>query len=140
MANLKISALPEYTGDVDPDTDDIAMAIGGITYKVKRWRLDSKQRTLNTATPTAILMDDGILLFDTTSTAITIDLPLANVGKIRIPFKDIGANSATNNITFNRVGSDTIVDSATGQTSTIIASNGYSGQLVSNGVDTWYLM
>jgi hypothetical protein len=102
--------------------------------------IDAGQRFINTASPTAILEADGELLFDTTSTAIAIDLPLASVGKIRVPIKDIGANSNANNITFNRVGSDTITDSAKSQTSTIIASNGFSGYFLSNGVDTWYLL
>ncbi len=98
------------------------------------------QRTINTASPSAILMTDGLLLFDTTSVAPTIDLPAASVGRIEIPFKDIGANASINNITFNRVGADTIVDNLTGQTSTVVASNGFAGKFVSNGVDTWYLM
>jgi hypothetical protein len=97
------------------------------------------QRTVNTASPSAILSTDGTILFDTASTPISINLPLASVGKVKIPFKDIGANSVANNITFNRVGSDTIVDFATGQTTTIIASDGFSGYFLSNGVDTWYL-
>lgn len=103
------------------------------------YSVDGGQRTVNTASPTAILAEDGIILFNTASTAISIDLPLASVGKISIPFKDIGANSSNNNITINRAGSDTIVDSATGQISTIISSDGYAGELLSNGVDTWYL-
>lgn len=97
-------------------------------------------RTLNTATPTAIAYTDGTLLFDTTTTAITVDLPSASVGKVRIPFKDIGANANTNTITLNRVGTDTIVTSVTGQTSAVINVNGDSGYFLSNGVDTWYLI
>ena len=101
--------------------------------------IETAQRVLNTATPTAILKTDGALLFDTTSTAIAIDLPLASVGKIRISFKDVGCNSVANNITFNATGADSIVDTAKAQTSTIIASDGHSGYFLSNGVDTWYL-
>ena len=96
-------------------------------------------RTVDTASPTAILVTDGTILFDTASTAIAIDLPAANLGTHKIPFKDIGCNSASNNITINRVGADTIVDSSTGQTSVIIALNGTSGYFLSNGTDTWYL-
>jgi hypothetical protein len=98
------------------------------------------QRLVNTASPTAILEADGAILFDSAAATIAITLPAASVGKIKIPFKDIGANSSVNNITINRAGSDTIVDSATGQTSTIISSNGFSGYFLSNGVDTWYLL
>jgi len=103
-------------------------------------RREESQRTVNTGSPTAILEADGMILFDSAAATIAIDLPAASVGKIKIPFKDIGANSSVNNITINRVGADTIVDSATGQTSTLIASNGFSGYFLSNGVDTWYLM
>lgn len=102
--------------------------------------IETAQRTITGATPTAILKIDGTILFDSTSNSISIDLPAASVGKIKIPFKDVGANSSVNNITINRAGSDTIVDSATGQTSTIISSNGFSGYFLSNGVDTWYLL
>jgi len=121
--------------------DRIIRLTSDTTYKeVDFYNIDGGQRVVNTASPSAILASDGILLFDTTSTAIAIDLPLASVGKIKIPFKDIGANSSQNNITFNRVGSDTIVDSAKSQISTIISSDGFSGYFLSNGVDTWFLM
>lgn len=97
------------------------------------------QRVVSTASPSPILLSDGLILFDTTSTAISIDLPSASgLGEVRI--KDIGANSSINNITFNRVGADTIVDSSTGQTTTTISSDGFSGSFQNNGVDTWYLM
>lgn len=98
------------------------------------------QRIVNTASPTAILTADGNIMFDSTSTAISIDLPSASVGKVKVPYKDIGVNSSNNNITINRVGSDTIVDTAAAQTSTIIAIDGHSGFFLSDGVDTWYLM
>jgi hypothetical protein len=41
-----------------------------------------------------------------------------------IEIADTGANSATNNITINRAGSDTIIDDSTGLTSVTIAANG----------------
>ena len=97
-------------------------------------------REINTASPAAIQYIDGTLLFDTTSTGITIALPSASIGKVKIPFKDIGANAGTNNITINRDGTDTIVTSTLGNTSVIINVNGDSGYLLSNGVDTWYLI
>lgn len=98
------------------------------------------QRLVDTDAPTAILKADGVILFDTTTATINIDLPLASIGKVIIPFKDIGANSSVNNITINKAGSDTIVDSAIAQSSTVIVSNGFSGNFLSNGVDTWYLL
>ena len=101
--------------------------------------IETAQRIITTASPTAILKTDGVMLFDSTSVTISIALPAASLGKLKIPFKDIGGNSSVRNITINRAGSDTIVDSATGQTSTIISSNGFSGYFLSNGVDTWYL-
>lgn len=103
-------------------------------------RLNVTQRLVNTASPSAILSTDGTILFDSALVIISIDLPLASVGKVKIPFKDSGCNSSTNNITVNRAGSDTITDSATSQASTTIASNGFSGYFLSDGVDTWYLL
>ena len=97
------------------------------------------QRLVTVASPTAILISDGSILFDTNSNPISITLPLASVGKVIIPFKDIGCNAATNNITINRAGTDTIVDIAVGQTSTVIIADGYSAAFVSNGVDTWHV-
>ena len=121
--------------------DRIIRLTSDTTYEeVDFYNIDGGQRLVNTASPTAILATDGIILFDTTSTTISIDLPSASVGKIRVPFKDAGANSVNNNITINRAGSDTIIDSATAQTSTVISSNGFSGYFLSNGVDKWYLM
>jgi len=100
----------------------------------------SSQRTISTASPSAILITDGTILFDSALVKISIDLPLASVGKVKIPFKDSGCNSSNKNITINRAGSNTIVDSAINQTSTIISSNGFSGYFLSDGVDTWYLL
>ena len=98
-----------------------------------------RQRLINTASPTAITKLDGTLLFDTTSTAITIDLPSASIGKVKIPYKDIGANAYVNNITINTDGADTVVTSVTGLSSATININGDSGYFLSNGIDTWYL-
>jgi len=98
------------------------------------------QRIVNTASPTDILASDGNIMFDTSLVVISIDLPSAASGAVLIPFKDIAANSSNNNITINRVGSDSIIDSNTLQTSTIIAIDGYSGSFLSDGIDTWYLM
>jgi hypothetical protein len=139
MANIPNHRLirKKDTGDT---TDNRFEALTAITTS-ETLRDAELQRVVNTGSPSAILTADGYILFDSSSTAISISLPAASeVGKITIPFKDIGANSAANNITINRVGSDTIVDSAIGQTSTVIASNGFSGFFLSDGVDTWYLM
>jgi len=99
----------------------------------------ASQRTVSTASPSAILTTDGTILFDSAAAKISISLPLASVGKVKIPFKDIGCNSSNQNITINRTGSNTLTDSAKNQTSTTIASNGFSGYFLSNGVDTWNL-
>ena len=144
MSNLKTSELLEETTIGPDDFSCISKDTGGGTFSSKKVKgrvilRHSTQREISTPTPTAILISDGFLLFDSTSNTISIDLPAATVGKIQIPFKDAGVNSVANNITFNRVGADTIVDTAAGQTSTVIASNGYSGSFISNGVDTWYL-
>lgn len=126
-----------YNGNDIYDCTDATT--GAAVWTLRSSTLPS-QRIVNTASPTAILTSDGTILFDSAAATISIDLPSASVGKVTVPFKDIGCNSGTNNITISRVGSDTIVDAATGQTSTVIASNGFSGLFLSNGVDTWYLM
>jgi hypothetical protein len=143
MADLKTSDLTDLEVISGSDLVLISKDNGG-SYESRKSDANafirhSNQRIITTASPSAILVTDGFLLFDTTSNAISISLPAASVGKVQIPFKDSGANSAINTITFNRVGSDTIVDSAIGQTSTIIGSNGFSGSFISNGTDTWYL-
>ena len=125
-----------YVNDIYDCTD---ASTGAAVWTLRSTTLPS-QRLVDTASPTAMLTTDGTILFDSDAATISIDLPAASVGKVSIPFKDIGCNSSVNNITINRAGSDTIVDSATGQTSTIISSNGFSGYFLSNGVDTWYLL
>ena len=102
--------------------------------------IETSQRIVNSGTPTGILKTDGTLLFDTTSTAIAIDLPLASLGKLKIPYKDIGANASANPITISTAGSDKLVTSQINQTSVVINSDGDSGAFLSNGVDTWYLL
>lgn len=103
-------------------------------------RTVAEQREINTASPTAILLTDGFLLFDSTLTAISIDLPSASIGRVKIPFKDAGTNSESKSIQFLAVGLDKIVDTLPDQTSTLISSNGFTGAFLSNGVDTWYLI
>ena len=129
-------------GDINgtlSDQTDLQEALDNLDNRIAHEE-GAVQRLVNTGSPTAILATDGIILFDSNAATIAISLPAASIGKIKIPFKDVGANSSTNNITINRAGSDTIVDSAIAQTSTIIASNGFSGYFLSNGVDTWYLL
>lgn len=102
--------------------------------------ITTSHRTVNTLSPTAILKTDGTILFDSSSNNIAITLPLASVGKIKIPFKDIGGFASTNDITISRAGSDTIVTHSAGQTAYSVTTDGDSGALLSNGIDTWYLL
>ncbi len=51
--------------------------------------------------------------------------------------KDADCNAGTNNITINRAGSDTITDTATAQTSTIIAGNGGAIHIRAVSATTW---
>lgn len=142
-----ISGIESSPTVVDPAFNDYIFIYDQSTKDIKTTDfsrisllLSGTQRLINTGSPSDILATDGNILFDTTSTAININLPSASIGKVVIPFKDIGCNSNENNITINRVGSDTITDSSKNQTSTIIATDGFSGQFLSNGVDTWYLL
>ena len=69
-------------------SDIILKKVSGINYtETTLYNIDGGQRLVDTATPTALLASDGIILFDTSSLAISIDLPLASVGKISIPLK-----------------------------------------------------
>ena len=87
--------------------------------------------TVVDAATDTIQATDNVIAIDYTDTgAVTLTLPAAsdswNTDGSGIVFtiKDSGANAATNNITINRAGSDTIIDDSTAQTSTIIAANG----------------
>jgi len=75
------------------------------------------------------------------SGGVDINLPAISTTNIVLLYiKDALALSSTNNITINVNASDTIVDVATGQTSTVLASNGGSLTFSNNGANEWYLI
>ena len=81
-----------------------------------------------------------VLGIDTTTYSPTLTLPFASGGTLNFLIKDIACNSSKNNITINRSGSDTIIDIATGQTSTVLGIDGGSIRFVSNGVNQWWVL
>lgn len=92
-----------------------------------------KVTTVASATHT-IAIDEGHIMVDYTATGtVTLTLPSAtscwnstdNTGVI-FTISDKDANASVNNITINRAGSDTIIDSVAGQTSTTLDSDGGS--------------
>lgn len=92
-----------------------------------------------------IAITDRIIAVDYTGTgAVTLTLPAASTAwnstdstGIQFMIKDTGANASTNNITINRAGADTIIDSATGQTSTIIGGDGEAIWIGIKDSTTW---
>ena len=78
----------------------------------------------------------------TATAAVTVNLPsAADAFAIRpkavITVSDTGANASVNNITIARAGSDTIVDVATGQTSTVLVADGATVRLRAIDATTW---
>lgn len=108
--------------------------------------LSNKITVVNTSTYTITATDYIICVNYSTTGATTITLPSAsscwnsitNKGKAFL-VKDSGANSSAYNITINRAGSDTITDSATGQTSTIVSGNGDAITVQAINSTTWII-
>jgi hypothetical protein len=74
-----------------------------------------------------------------TAAARVITLPSAaavGAGRFYL-FSDVTGSAATNNITISRAGSDTFQPGGT--TSLVVASNGETVKLISDGVSAWYL-
>ena len=78
-----------------------------------------------------------VISADTSSSAITINLPAIDEEGFDITVKDVGYNASTNNITLARDGSDTIEEG----TSFIVNQDGQSNHLISNDSDSnWEVM
>ena len=92
-----------------------------------------------------ILTTDRVIAVDYTATGTaTLTLPsatsswdTANGTGLAFLIKDSGASASANNITINRAGSDTIVDSQSGQTSTVIATDGSAIWIQAKDATTW---
>lgn len=109
------------------DTDGQAVIAGGFRIPV-----------MSPGTfPYTVLLTDVFVLVPT-GTAKTVTLPSAATAKAghQIIIKDSSGGGASFNITVNRAGSDTIE----GATSKTINTAYGTLRLISNGVDTWYLL
>lgn len=93
--------------------------------------------TVATTTYTLLVENVSKIHHFTNTGARTITLPSAALTAAGLPFwlKDAAGNAATNNITINRAGADTIEN---GSTSAILNRNGQVLGLYSNGVDKWF--
>ncbi len=139
-------------GDVSGDYVSILSSGNiGIGTKVPVSKLEvngskgTKVTTVSTATPPALGANDSFIsVTHTTTGPVTIPLPSAasawnstdKIGRV-YTISDSGANAGTNNIIINRAGSDTIVTSATAQTSAIISGNGDVIRIIAINSTTW---
>ncbi len=87
------------------------------------------------STPHSVGSSDHVLLVDTSSTAITVNLPAvsAQAGRILL-IKDKSGNASSKNITVARAGSDTI----DGATSVVINSNYGAIAFISGNGAVWH--
>ncbi len=103
-----------------------------------------KVTTVAAATYTIAITDRTIVVDYTTTGAVTLTLPSCttawnstNSTGIVFVIKDLDCNAGTNNITINRAGSDTIIDTAAGQTSTVINGNGNAIRIQAVSTTEW---
>lgn len=109
-----------------------------------RLRAVAAERVLEVTTASASIgaTDSVVAVRHTTTAAVTLTLPLAasvfdsGYGS-KILIKDAGGNASVNNITINRAGSDTIITTATGATSTIISVDGGAVWLQAISATEW---
>ena len=86
-------------------------------------------------TPYTVLSSDEILLVDSSSAAITVNLPAAaDNDKRRLTIKDAGGQAGTNNITVDPNGAETI----DGETTYLLDTNYESIDVVCDGTG-WYI-
>ena len=103
-----------------------------------------KVRTIAAANGTIAITDNVIAVDYTTTGTVALDLPSAatawnatdNTG-IVFTIMDIDANANTNNITLKRNGADTIIDTAAGQTSTVINADGGVLRIMAISATVW---
>lgn len=95
----------------------------------------SARTIINTATYTIKSTDVLVSILYTTTGAVTLTLPTASV-LAEFSIVDEAGNASSNNITINRVGSDTII----GNTSLILNGDYNAVRLYSNGGTAWFIM
>jgi len=89
----------------------------------------------NAQSPYTVLATDTVILADTTSGTVVLNLGAASARNGQtLKIKDYKGNAATNNITINRSGSDTI----DGLTSLVIRDN-YGGFQINPITGGWFL-
>ncbi len=103
-----------------------------------------KVTTVAAATYTIAITDRTIVVDYTSTGAVTLTLPSCatawnsdgNTGIVFV-IKDLDCNAGANNITINRAGSDTIIDTAAGQTSTVINGDGNAIRIQAVSTTEW---
>jgi len=122
------------TGEMFWDGTNNRLGIGTSSPIAKLDAVGSKTnytRTIASASGTIAITDCHIVVDYTATGTVTLTLPScttawnasASTG-IEFIISDKDCNASANNITINRDGSDTIIDSAAGQTSSVLDSDG----------------
>jgi hypothetical protein len=107
----------------------------------------TKITNLGASTYTMTQANDALAVQYTTTGTVTVTLPAAsasfdstiNRGRRFLIF-DAGCNASVNNITVQRAGSDTIVTTTTGNTSTVINSDGGTIDILAISATTWKVL
>lgn len=107
----------------------------------------TKITNLGASTYTMTQANDALAVQYTPTGAVTVTLPAAsasfdstiNRGRRFLIF-DAGCNAATNNITVQRAGSDTITSTTTGNTSVVINSDGGTIDILAISASTWKVL
>ena len=145
------NAQPSANNQVRLGDDNVTAVRVGLSYveandkdlATKKYVDDSFEKGvtgINAATYTILTSDRTIAVDYTTTGAVTLTLPSAASAfssGARLLIKDSGVNALINKITINRAGSDTITDRATGETSTIINTNGGAIWMQAKDATTW---
>ncbi len=108
----------------------------GISDKAEQLDFVSSTAIDDTDSPYTVLATDTVIDVDTSSGAVTVNLPavaIANKGR-NITVRDINGNAGTNNITIARNGTDEIDNAAADKT---VAVDNAVNDLSSDGVDGW---
>lgn len=132
---LRINA---SAGGIDIDSNgDIRLnsSSGSLYFQDVLWK--TEYTYISTAVNYTILSSDEYVGVDTSSTAITITLPqISSVLKKIYHIVDITGDAATNNITVERSGSDTI----NGNTNIIINQNRTAITLINDKINQWFIV
>lgn len=118
----------------DTDTESLSYSNTIVGGPVIPGSSDYKRTIVNAATYTILSSDDIISVTYTVTGTCTLTLPNITQKKI-YTIIDEGGNAATNNITINADGSDTIV----GTSSLVINGNYGSVVIYNDDISSWYL-